>query len=131
MHATDLCHPGANALSSDALQAADSSIPVHQAQTLDAHAAQVHDRMTEEVYKQPLRTFATPVRPEPTFRVPVCSQGPQALEAINQELGLAWDAWDIDFYTRMFQDDLQRDPTNVELFDIAQSNSEHRWGPTP
>ena len=89
--------------------------------------AQVHDRMTEEVYKQPLRTFATPVKPEPTFRVPVCSQGSGALEAINQELGLAWDEWDIDYYTRMFRDDLRRDPTNVELFDIAQSNSEHRW----
>jgi hypothetical protein len=26
----------------------------------------------------------------------------------------------------MFQEDMKRDPTNVELFDMAQSNSEHR-----
>ena len=30
------------------------------------------------------------------------------------------------FYTRMFQEEMKRDPTNVELFDMAQSNSEHR-----
>ncbi len=31
---------------------------------------------------------------------------------------------------RMFTEDMKRDPTNVELFDIAQSNSEHRHVPT-
>ena len=29
------------------------------------------------------------------------------------------------YYLQLFQDDLKRDPTNVELFDMAQSNSEH------
>ena len=33
---------------------------------------------------------------------------------------------DLVFYTRMFQEEMKRDPTNVELFDMAQSNSEHR-----
>ena len=33
---------------------------------------------------------------------------------------------DLAYYTRMFAEDMRRDPTNVELFDIAQSNSEHR-----
>lgn len=42
-----------------------------------------------------------------------------------QEMGLAFDEWDLDYYTTMFRDELKRDPTNVELFDIAQSNSEH------
>lgn len=43
-------------------------------------------------------------------------------------MGLAFDDWDLDYYTAMFKDELKRDPTNVELFDIAQSNSEHsRW----
>lgn len=41
-----------------------------------------------------------------------------------QEMGLAFDDWDLDYYTRLFVD-MGRDPTNVELFDIAQSNSEH------
>ena len=44
---------------------------------------------------------------------------------LRQELGLAFDDWDLDYYTDMFQTQLRRDPTNVELFDIAQSNSEH------
>ena len=35
-------------------------------------------------------------------------------------------AQDLVYYTRMFQEDMKRDPTNVELFDMAQSNSEHR-----
>lgn len=35
---------------------------------------------------------------------------------------------DLVYYTRMFAEDMQRDPTNVELFDVAQSNSEHRRG---
>ena len=38
-------------------------------------------------------------------------------------------AQDLVYYTRMFTEDMKRDPTNVELFDIAQSNSEHRRGP--
>jgi phosphoribosylformylglycinamidine synthase len=38
----------------------------------------------------------------------------------RQELGLGFDDWDLDYYTHMFRDDVKRDPTNVELFDIAQ-----------
>ena len=29
-----------------------------------------------------------------------------------------------DYYTALFRDDIGRDPTSVELFDMAQSNSE-------
>lgn len=35
-------------------------------------------------------------------------------------------AQDLVYYMRMFTEDMKRNPTNVELFDIAQSNSEHR-----
>ncbi len=54
-----------------------------------------------------------------------------ALEAINEELGLAFDAWDLEYYARMFAEELGRNPTSVELFDMAQSNSEHRRAPKP
>lgn len=47
------------------------------------------------------------------------------ISRVAQEMGLAFDEWDLEYYTKMFRDDLGRDPTNVELFDIAQSNSEH------
>ena len=87
-------------------------------------AALVHDRMTEEVYAAPRSTFAVTATPAPTLRVPVLAEGRAALEAINKEMGLAFDDWDLEYYTKLFKD-MGRDPTNVELFDIAQSNSEH------
>lgn len=37
--------------------------------------------------------------------------------------GLAFDSWDLDYYTSMFQR-IKRNPTSVECFDLAQSN---RW----
>ena len=40
-------------------------------------------------------------------------------------MGLGMDAWDLDFYHRLFAQDLGRDPTDVELFQLGQSNSEH------
>lgn len=81
--------------------------------------------MTEEVYAAPLTSFASSATPAPVFTVPVLAQGRAALEAINAEMGLAFDDWDLDYYAEMFGQRLGRDPTNVELFDIAQSNSEH------
>ncbi|GBF90353.1 hypothetical protein Rsub_02459 [Raphidocelis subcapitata] len=87
-------------------------------------AALVHDRMTEEVYSSPVKSFAVTATPAATLTVPVMAQGRAALEKINKEMGLAFDEWDLDYYTKLFED-MGRDPTNVELFDIAQSNSEH------
>jgi phosphoribosylformylglycinamidine synthase len=85
----------------------------------------VHDRMTECPYPEPLESFETGVEPEPTFDVPVMEEGRAALERINREMGLAFDDWDLDYYTRLFVEKVGRNPTNVECFDIAQSNSEH------
>ena len=36
--------------------------------------------------------------------------------------GLAFDDWDLDFYTSLFQEKIRRNPTSVECFDLAQSN---------
>ena len=36
--------------------------------------------------------------------------------------GLAFDEWDLDFYTNLFQEKIRRNPTSVECFDLAQSN---------
>jgi phosphoribosylformylglycinamidine synthase len=44
---------------------------------------------------------------------------------INSSMGLGFDDQDLDFYTKIFQEQLGRDPTNVEIYDLAQSNSEH------
>lgn len=99
--------------------------PCLDASQLELFAALVHDRMTECIYPSKLTTFETNVVPEPVFQVPVMEKGQEALEAINQQMGLAFDAFDLKYYTSLFRNDIKRNPTNVELFDIAQSNSEH------
>ena len=85
----------------------------------------VHDRMTECLYLAPLNSFATGIEPESVLEVPVLEEGRAALERINAAMGLAFDDWDLDYYTTLFRDDVERNPTNVECFDLAQSNSEH------
>jgi len=92
---------------------------------LQGFAALVHDRMTEQIYPAALQSFATDTIPAPVVTVPVMAKGRAALEEINATMGLAFDDWDLDYYTSMFKEELKRDPTNVELFDMAQSNSEH------
>lgn len=59
------------------------------------------------------------------FYVPVLKDGRKALQEVNSKMGLAFDNWDLDYYTDLFSNVLKRDPTSVELFDLAQSNSEH------
>ncbi|HEX9885585.1 MAG TPA: phosphoribosylformylglycinamidine synthase [Longimicrobiales bacterium] len=85
----------------------------------------VHDRMTECRYLEPLVSFETGVQPETTYDIPVMEEGRAALERVNAGMGLAFDDWDLDYYTELFTNRIGRNPTNVECFDIAQSNSEH------
>lgn len=84
----------------------------------------LHDRMTEQCYPEPISSFAIATRPEPVFEVDILGKGRAALVNANNQLGLAFDSWDLDFYTNLFQK-LGRNPTSVECFDLAQSNSEH------
>ena len=85
----------------------------------------VHDRMTECPYPEPLKTFETGVDPKPVYDIPLIEDGRQALEKINREMGLGLDDWDMDYYYNLFVKDIGRNPTNVECFDLSQSNSEH------
>ncbi len=86
---------------------------------------EIHDRMTECPYPAPLETFETGIVPEPSRVVPLIEEGIPALERINATLGLGLDAWDIEYYHDLFVNDLKRNPTDVECFDLSQSNSEH------
>ncbi len=90
-----------------------------------AFLALVHDRMTECPYPEPLASFETGVEPEATVEIPLLKNGRAALERVNQGMGLAFDDWDLDYYTDLFVNKVGRNPTNVECFDVAQSNSEH------
>ncbi|MDI6800557.1 MAG: phosphoribosylformylglycinamidine synthase [Thermodesulfovibrionales bacterium] len=93
--------------------------PIHEFLSL------VHDRMTECPYPEPLKNFDTGVIPEPVKIIPLIERGRAALNEINKEMGLGLDEWDIDYYYNLFVNDLKRNPTNVECFDLSQSNSEH------
>ena len=90
-----------------------------------AFAAAVHDRMTETVYGAPLTSFDSGLTPAATYTVPLRAGGRPALAAVNAEMGLGFDEWDLAYYYDLFVGKLGRDPTSVELFDMAQSNSEH------
>lgn len=92
---------------------------------INEFAQMVHDRMTECVYSHRLTSFETSVVPEEVLYIPVMEKGRKALEEINEKMGLAFDEQDLQYYTRLFVEDIKRNPTTVELFDIAQSNSEH------
>jgi len=102
----------------------ETGAPLRDAERM-GFLALVHDRMTECPYPEPLSTFETGVEPRPVRTIPVMHEGREALERVNRELGLAFDEWDLAYYLRLFRDRIGRDPTDVELFDVAQSNSEH------
>eukprot|EP00903_Cladosiphon_okamuranus_P019183 g17645.t1 len=101
-----------------------SALPVSDSER-DAFVALVHDRMTEMEYPKPLDTFHSGEEAEPVVVVPILAKGREALLAINETRGLGFDDWDLDFYENLFKDKLKRDPTDVELFDMGQANSEH------
>ena len=89
------------------------------------HAAVLHDRMTEQIYPKPLESFISDAVAAPSRTIPLMAEGRAALEKVSNELGLGFDDADLDYYTKLFVNELQRDPTDVECFDMAQSNSEH------
>uniref|UniRef100_A0A452ZPH3 phosphoribosylformylglycinamidine synthase n=1 Tax=Aegilops tauschii subsp. strangulata TaxID=200361 RepID=A0A452ZPH3_AEGTS len=112
------------------------------AETYEPDNLQTGSFLEEEVSRSPY-CFLVEVGPRMTFStafstnaVSICKalslmevtrleRGREALEEINLKMGLAFDEQDIKYYTHLFRDDIKRNPTTVELFDIAQSNSEH------
>ncbi len=95
------------------------------AQDIELFASLVHDRMTECVYPTPLIRFASDEKPESVYTIPLIAKGQAALQEINRTHGLGFDAADLQYYADLFVNTLKRDPTNVECFDLSQSNSEH------
>jgi len=91
----------------------------------NAFNAAMHDRMTEMIYPEPITSFDAGVTPSPVTTVPIMEEGRAALERINEEKGLGFDDWDLTYYTELFKTKLGRNPTDVECFDMGQSNSEH------
>ena len=72
-------------------------------ETVTAIKALLHDRMTEEEYVTPLTSFEAGVETKEIQWVPIMEEGRAALEKINDEMGLGFDEWDLNYYTELFQ----------------------------
>ena len=73
------------------------------ATTVAAIKKLLHDRMTEEEYVTPLTSFEAGVETKEIQWVPIMEEGRAALEKINEEMGLGFDEWDLNYYTELFQ----------------------------
>ena len=83
------------------------------------------DRMTEQQYLRGIESFDAGVTPEDVRYIDLMGRGKVALEEVNGELGLGMDAADLDYYQHLFVEVLKRNPTDVELFQLGNANSEH------
>lgn len=84
------------------------------------------DRMTEEAHGLlPPSSFLIGSTPKPVRTVPVTSVGVGALEELNRELRLGFDAADVAYLHGVARDLLRRDLTDAEVVQIAQMISDH------
>ena len=94
-------------------------------QSTDALLKARLDRMTEQHYPSGITSFDTGVMSEDIKIVDLMGRGKVALEEMNSALGLGMDARDIEYYQNLFVEILKRNPTDVELFQLGNANSEH------
>ena len=86
----------------------------------------LHDRMVEQVLADldAAAGLFDQTEPAPLSTVDILGGGRAALVAANTNLGLALAEDEIDYLVTAFEE-LQRNPTDVELMMFAQANSEH------
>lgn len=80
------------------------------------------DRMTEEVYEKPPNTFILDQQVQPVRIIPLIEDGISAFDTIK---GLSFTDQDKRIYYDIFVNQEKRNPTDVELFDLLNSNCEH------
>ncbi len=84
------------------------------------------DRMTQMVYATPPQTLGLTIAPVASFEVDALSDlGAENLARFSGEFGCGFDANDIAMLLHLFRETEKRNPTDVELFQIANANSEH------
>lgn len=76
------------------------------------------DPLQEIIYDTPLTQFQSNNNKQNNF------YQVSDIEMENKKMNLGFDTFDIHYYNSLFKT-LQRDPTNIELHDLSQSNSEH------
>ncbi|MDF7676442.1 phosphoribosylformylglycinamidine synthase [Neisseriaceae bacterium ESL0693] len=89
-------------------------------------ASLLHDRMTESVLSHIAKAgqLFHSQAPESFHSIDILKQGKAALQKANQQQGLALSEDEINYLLHHYQQ-LQRNPTDVELMMFAQANSEH------
>ncbi|MEY2640729.1 MAG: phosphoribosylformylglycinamidine synthase [Candidatus Parcubacteria bacterium] len=83
------------------------------------------DWMTEELYTDGIQDFRVGIFPQRVQAIDLITKGKPELEKINAELGLGMDDKDIGYYHALFVETLKRNPTDVELVQLGNANSEH------
>jgi len=86
----------------------------------------IHDRMTETVVKSlhEAEKLYHHADPKPLSTIDLLQGGKTALEAANNEMGLALSPDEVDYLVENYIK-MGRNPTDVELMMFAQANSEH------
>jgi phosphoribosylformylglycinamidine synthase len=72
-------------------------------EALNVVKSMLHDRMTEQEYDEPITSFESGGIPEPVKIIDIMGEGRAALEKINQERGLGFDDFDLDYYYNLFK----------------------------
>ena len=121
-NAVAICH----AMGLDKVTRVESSILYKLEGTKSEEILAKHlDKMTQVVYPAGgISSFDLNVTPVEVQIIPVLEQGEEALQLANKKLGLGMDAWDITYYTDLFRR-YGRNPTDVEMFQVGNANSEH------
>lgn len=104
--------------------------------------ALLYDRMTESPFAMPAaaawgetdktwtlapidRMWAVREKEPSVIVLPLHKEGSGVLHAVSEKYGLGLGPWEVAFLTDLFLSGIGRDPTEVEIFDVAQSLSEH------
>lgn len=87
----------------------------------------LYDRMTQSlVYDlNDVNKLFDDEPPASLNHIDVMGEGRSALESANTQFGFALSSDDIDYLLHAYVNELQRNPTDVELMMFAQANSEH------
>jgi phosphoribosylformylglycinamidine synthase len=85
----------------------------------------LYDPMTESVYKQIPETLIPFFEPLPTTIVDLSTGGLDLFREMNKKYGMGMDEFDMNYYYSLFVDTYKRNPTDVELMQVAQGNSSH------
>lgn len=80
------------------------------------------DKMTHTIYEKPLENFESGKIVENIKIIPLLENGINAFDEVE---GLSFTRQDKEIYFNYFVNEEKRNPTDVELFDLANSNCEH------